>query len=282
MSGHFDGTLGALLLGHLIAMLLFGITSLQSWVYLRRNYQDCIVLRSLVLFLWLIDCLHVALATHGVYFYFVTNFGDVAVTLKPSWSLIMIPMVSAVSNLVVRALFAYRLWALSGKSILIHMVAGAMSFYVVGLAIFISVEGLFVTSWSALRQYKWSIYAGLISEVTVNLIIMVAQYLFLRHLRSGIRLKSTDTFLHTLIIYSINTGLVTSIASVMAVVVFAALPNTLLYVAFYLVTSKLYLNALLANLNARDSLRECLHQDKDGCGGQITVLGTGMAFERPS
>jgi len=59
-----------------------------------------------------------------------------------------------------------------------------------------------------------------------------------------------------LIVYTINTGLVTVIDATAGLICFAVMPTNFVYVAFYLILSKLYLNAYLASLNARVSLRE--------------------------
>jgi len=76
---------------------------------------------------------------------------------------------------------------------------------------------------------------------------------FLRNSRTGI--KKTDSLISVLIMYTINTGVLTCVDAIVGLVLFAAMPGNLVYVAFYLQLSKLYLNAYLATLNARDSLR---------------------------
>jgi len=74
----------------------------------------------------------------------------------------------------------------------------------------------------------------------------------LRGSRSGF--KQTQSMVNKLIMFSINTGLVTSICAIMAFVSVLAWPDTFLYIALYLLISRLYANSLLATLNARASL----------------------------
>ncbi|OCH96040.1 hypothetical protein OBBRIDRAFT_358976 [Obba rivulosa] len=218
--------------------------------------KDPLLLQSLVLFLWILDCVHVALATHGVYFYLVTHYGEATIILKPVWSLIVIPVVSSISNLIVRITFAYRLWKLNGRAVLLHVATDILSLCVAGFAMFFSAKGLSVSTWSELHHFNWVVYAGFISEMTINIVITVAQIVCFRRLRVTVRGRSVDILLHTLIVYSIDTCFVTSVCSVMDLVFFLALPGTLLYFAFYFVISKLYFNAMLANLNARTSLQD--------------------------
>ncbi|KLO19735.1 hypothetical protein SCHPADRAFT_57700 [Schizopora paradoxa] len=56
--------------------------------------------------------------------------------------------------------------------------------------------------------------------------------------------------------YTIQTGLFATLWSVGSLVTFAVKPDTELSLIFYLPLSKIYVNALLASLNARESLRE--------------------------
>ncbi|KAI0325122.1 hypothetical protein GY45DRAFT_284944 [Cubamyces sp. BRFM 1775] len=64
----------------------------------------------------------------------------------------------------------------------------------------------------------------------------------------------TDQTIRTLVLYSINTGALTTPAS-----------HTFIYAAIYFLLPKLYLNSALAHLNARKTLREQLS------GGVVTI-----------
>ncbi|KAI0919941.1 hypothetical protein AcV5_001878 [Taiwanofungus camphoratus] len=101
---------------------------------------------------------------------------------------------------------------------------------------------------------KWSLYVGFAFEVAVDSMITVSQCLLLRRLRTGIR--STDSAIIVLTIYSINTDMLTSICAILCLITYTVLPHMFVYFAFYFVLSKLYVNSLLANLNARGILLE--------------------------
>ncbi|OCH91939.1 hypothetical protein OBBRIDRAFT_727855, partial [Obba rivulosa] len=122
----------------------------------------------------------------------------------------------------------------------------------------------------------WSLYAGFSCEIVADGIITVFQYLILRRFRTGIR--STDSVIQVLMIYTINTCLVTRqeyiiLCEILCLITYAALPSMFVYWAFYFVSEKLYINALLANLNARGSLWENLTQPVHESNGETAVPG---------
>ncbi|KIP12265.1 hypothetical protein PHLGIDRAFT_328316 [Phlebiopsis gigantea 11061_1 CR5-6] len=62
--------------------------------------------------------------------------------------------------------------------------------------------------------------------------------------------------INTLLIYIVNTGLLTSIVAVAAVVTSIVMPNNFIFVSIYFVISELYSNSMLTSLNARQRLRK--------------------------
>ncbi|KAI8970729.1 hypothetical protein BD414DRAFT_540745 [Trametes punicea] len=61
----------------------------------------------------------------------------------------------------------------------------------------------------------------------------------------------TDTVLDTLILYTINTGLLTSVCSVLAFIFVIILPGNLIYAGISVAGTKLYAISVLAVLNSR-------------------------------
>ncbi|KAJ7826140.1 hypothetical protein B0H13DRAFT_2374531 [Mycena leptocephala] len=59
----------------------------------------------------------------------------------------------------------------------------------------------------------------------------------------------------TQILFTINTGLLTSLCAVASLISLIVSPTTLVYASFYFCIGRLYSNALLASLNARDIIR---------------------------
>jgi len=57
--------------------------------------------------------------------------------------------------------------------------------------------------------------------------------------------------LGTIFVYTVNTGFLTGLFSVLSLIMFAALPNNTLWLGFFFLVGKLYTNAMFATLNVR-------------------------------
>jgi len=275
----FDSTLGAAFIGHFVSAVLFGVTSLQTWLFFRYGHRDTKILKGLVFLLWILDALHAALLTWSMYYYLVTNFGNLLAIVKPYWTVAAVIILTNVTNLIVRCVFAHRLWKLSGGAVLVPLIIGALSLYICGEAFYFVAKGLSVPTYFMTRPYSWSLYAAFGSEILADSMITVLQYLYLRRFRTETGFKSTDTVVQILMIYSINTCLVTSICGILCLITYATLPDMFVYWPFYFVLGKLYINALLANLNARSSFQERLAQPVHASGKPATVFDTVSTFE---
>ncbi|KAI0764241.1 hypothetical protein BD413DRAFT_615950 [Trametes elegans] len=233
-------TLGAAFLG------LYGITSLQTWMYFSYNFKDERFFRSSVLFLWVLDTLHIVFLTATMYRYVVVDFGNIPGTLIPTWSLVAMIIDTLISNLLVRAIFVS-----GGRWLIPVCVVNVLSLLVLGDGIFFSIEGLSVGNLLKIHSsaLEWSFYAGFTAEVIADAIITISLCILLVRMRTG--LEKTDSLIAVMMQYSINTGLLTSICAMLILIMYATLVHNFVFFAFYFIYSKLYVNSLLATLNAR-------------------------------
>ncbi|OCH88860.1 hypothetical protein OBBRIDRAFT_805082 [Obba rivulosa] len=209
-----DGVLGPAFLGCLVCTALFGVTSMQAYTYFKRDHKDPAALRYLLSFSdsgahLFLDALHAGLFIDTIYYYVVTHFGDILALLKLHCLLMILTrecdfevfiVVSAISDAVVRMIFAYRLWKLSGRLILIPLVVvslhndrdPASTHKMLGCTIFVPYWRFVVfsfTSWLELRQYQWSIYVAFSCEIVADGIVTALLYSFLRRFCTGVRFK---------------------------------------------------------------------------------------------
>jgi len=82
-----DATLGALQIGVSLSVLLLGILSLQVYYYLEHHNGDGLYIRGYVGIVWLFELLHTVCALHLLYFFSITNFGNIAFFGAAPWSL---------------------------------------------------------------------------------------------------------------------------------------------------------------------------------------------------
>ncbi|KAJ6501017.1 hypothetical protein C8R47DRAFT_1211292 [Mycena vitilis] len=86
-----DNTLGSLYIGVVLASVVFGINSMQSFLYFaEHSKRDGWFVKLFVSVLWVLELLTVVLINHGVYFYSISNFGDLNVLAEPTiWSIVV-------------------------------------------------------------------------------------------------------------------------------------------------------------------------------------------------
>ncbi|KAH9850454.1 hypothetical protein C2E23DRAFT_735105 [Lenzites betulinus] len=237
-------TLGATFLGFACTCVLYGITSLQTWMYFDYEFKDERMLRATVLSLWGLDSLHMLFLTMTMYRDIVDDFGNIPAILSPSCA-DHISDTKLVSNLIVRAIFGMRIWRLSGGHWFIPVcVVNVLSFFVLGTSHAIMQRRIKLT---------WSFYTGFALEVIADSIITVSQCALLVRMKTGF--ERTDSLISLMMRYSINTGLLTSICAALVLITYSVEPNDFIYQGFYFVYSKLYVNSLLATLNARRRTR---------------------------
>ncbi|TBU47391.1 histone acetylation protein-domain-containing protein [Dichomitus squalens] len=241
-----DSTFGAALVGLVVGACLYGITLLQTFSYFRNYSNDNSFVKSLVIVLT----------------YLVTNFGNNDNLDLTTWSMALQTDCNGLIGLIVEAFFARlsKNWILTG----IIVILACIHF---GLGVGEKSRALHRRILD--REY----FAGLTRTTEIDtscisdIIIAVAMCYYLYKKRTG--LKRTDSVVTMLMVYSVNSGLVTSIIGTICVVTslrvvavvdpshqFAAMPTNFVWLSFFWVMGKCYVNSFLALLNSREMLRD--------------------------
>ncbi|KZP30035.1 hypothetical protein FIBSPDRAFT_1038401 [Athelia psychrophila] len=255
---------GAGFIGLIIGAILFGMTILQCNSYFHNYQQDQLWLKACVATLCLLDALHLIFSTHMMYFYMVTNFDNIAAADENIWSLKALAFVQVIVILTVQTLYLMRIWKLS-RSIITHtrvltaLLAGLLTLCVLAFSIGIlfSYEvGILQQASMSIPSFRWVIILANFTTVFIDICIAAIMSTLLYRSRPGVR--RTDSMLFTLIQYIIGTGVLTSLASIVYIILYVAKPNTFVYLAEQFSSTHLYVNSLMAMMNARDRLRERL------------------------
>ncbi|KAI9460431.1 hypothetical protein HD554DRAFT_1586577 [Boletus coccyginus] len=269
--GALDNTLGAFLIGVVASATLYGVTCIQTWYYYGRYPSDPWYIKLLVAGVLVSDTCHQALITHCAYTYLVSDFGVPAALGNTVWSLIVEVFFNGFTALFVQSFLAMRVYWLSNKSWLatgsvmtlvvgefVLILAYSIPAYVSASCFFISVSRSFVLS------LRFQTFAQLTTlkalSMSVNAVAAVGDVLITAFLctllqRSRTGFRRSNILINNLTMYTINTGLLTSICAIASLISIAAWPNTFIYIAFYFCLGRLYCNSLLATLNMRNSLR---------------------------
>ncbi|PPR02686.1 hypothetical protein CVT24_002108 [Panaeolus cyanescens] len=175
----------------------------------------------------ILDTVHLALVTEGLYYYLITNYANPIVLADPHWTFLVVVAVATIS-----AGTAFAIMAFHGKT---------FAFF---------------------SQISYLMYMALGSAVAADILIATSLCYSLSKTRTGY--KQTDSVVNVLMMYVINSSLLTTVCALGCLVAYAIWPNTFAFIGIYFCLSKLFLNSLLAMLNGRDALKSRVRGTYDG------------------
>ncbi|KAJ3481477.1 hypothetical protein NLI96_g7627 [Meripilus lineatus] len=231
-SSVFSSALGPLLIGGLVGAILYGSACIQTLIYYQRSSGDPLYLKLMVLVL----CLSATSLSGG------KNTGYL-------FSDILELIIAELPN----RMFIYRVWRLSQRNIFLTWFIFSLSLLDLVCGIIITTKA-FDTTFLGLHKISTLLYVDLAAVIAADALVSLSLCYYLHRSKPG--LQKTDSLINALIMYAVNTGLLTAFDASAALVLYAVMPTNLIFIAFYLLLSKLYLNAYLASLNARSALQD--------------------------
>ncbi|KAI0684958.1 hypothetical protein C8T65DRAFT_680744 [Cerioporus squamosus] len=203
--------------------------------------------------LTVLDTLHLAFCTRSIYWYLVTNFGDAGNLDVTTWSMALQVDCNGLIGVIVEVFFARRVWIMSHNWLITGIIV-VLAFMHFSLGVVFTVESFVLGRFSKFGFLTWETCLGLGSAAACDVIIASAMCYYLYTMRTGS--KRTDSIVALLMVYSVNSGLATSIIGTICVVTFAAMPTSLIWLSFFWIMGKCYVNSFLALLNSRERLRD--------------------------
>lgn len=202
----------------------------------------------------------------SMYVNMITHFGDLIAALKISWMTSASILISGLIEFSVRCVFIIRIWRLSDRNWSITIIPMMLNVAVLVLASFATWKALHTKFYSSLFGHpEWSLAAGFILDSIVDVMITGTIALFLWRKRTGF--ASTDGVMMTMVKFSINTGLITALISIMVLVTFSATKGSYFFTVFYFSIAPVFFISLLITLNARDSMLKTARGGSDNTSG---------------
>ncbi|KAJ7439376.1 hypothetical protein FB451DRAFT_1570000 [Mycena latifolia] len=201
-------TLGAYEIGVLTSYALFGVTTIQAYVYYSRFPQDPRVLKLLVAFVWSCEMAHAVCIGHTLYGMTVFDFAHPELLLLVPKSLATAVMFSGIIGAAVQVFFAFRIYGVS-KSLWIPCLSWTLSFLRLLGSIAVWVYGLrtktipeFEVRWAWLLNSLWSVASG-------NDVLIAATLVYCLSQQRTMADNRTVALVDKLIAWTIETGVVT-------------------------------------------------------------------------
>ncbi|KAI8969887.1 hypothetical protein BD414DRAFT_502469 [Trametes punicea] len=245
-------TFGAYLICTCLGCIMFGLTTHQTYRYYRLYPTDTSSLKLLVFVILLLDIMHTISSIHICYFYLVTNYFHPERLAEGVWSIRLIILETGLLILCSHCFYARRLFFLSNRNWIPVAVIASLLLVEIAFCIAAAVESFIQVTFQNFIRFSYLLWTILACAVAVDCVATGTLTYYLRKSRTGF--KRTDSMVDILMVYTINTGLSTSIISAASLICAVTMKDNLIYSAILVVGSKMYSNSLLAVLNSRRSL----------------------------
>ncbi|KAG6828649.1 hypothetical protein H0H92_007163 [Tricholoma furcatifolium] len=234
-------SLGAIVIGCIIAAMIYGASCFQMWSYARTS-RDRMWFKCYIVFLWILDSVHMGLIIHCVYHYSVLTYGDADALTKPVWSVLAQVFFATWSDTFVRAVYCRRIWLVSKKNRILTAVIVITAMFTVIFATIFTAKSFSMKHFSDASAFIWFLYAAFAGVISSDILIAGSLCWTLTKYRTAF--KNTNDWINTLMMYSVNT---------------------------------MYFMSLLAALNTRDSLWEKCFGGAMTMGGTTSDSGFRVA-----
>ncbi|TBU25189.1 hypothetical protein BD311DRAFT_765041 [Dichomitus squalens] len=249
-------TYGAIFIGNCVALMLYGLTTYQTYRYFRLYPKDSIFLKGLVAVIFLSETVHAILPIHMCYYHLIKNYFNPQTLADDTWSLRLTAPMQMISILVVQGFYTRRVYLVGSRYRIIVAATVVLLLAETGFMTKLSMEAYQGHQEQDFTGFTWIVSAAFGLAVAVDSILAGTLIAYLLGGRTGNR--RTDDMIQTLIVYTINTGLVTSVAGLFTFVFALIMPRNMIYIAVGLVATKLYACSVLALLNSRRYLSSSL------------------------
>jgi len=234
---------------------MFGIVTLQCYVYFRRFAEDSWGFRLLVCLVWLLELGHTIGVCYELYRVTVIFYAR-PFLIKGFPGFAAVTILGGFITMLVQNFFAIRVFkVLPNPYRYIGVLCFVLSFGRCATSVFAGIQAIPIASIDDYRV-KWRILVTALLSLgaAIDVIIALSMLYFLYKKREN-TFQRVSRLIDRLVAYTIRTGLVTSIAAVLVVIFFQTSPTTYVWLALYTFLGKLYSNTLLSALNARHELR---------------------------
>jgi len=241
---------GPLLVGYILDWGLFGVLSMQVYVYYLALQIDRAGYKALVYGSYLLEATQTFLFTNSAFRTFATGFGNLAVLDQVDILWFSIPIMSGMVAFVAQSFYAYRITVLS-KSKYFAAVIMLLSFIQLGGAIAIGIETKKSVLFSRFVKTKTfpiaAIWEG--GSALCNVVIAACMSYYLRRQDPG--LKQTSVSLTRIIRLTIETGTLTAAIAILTIILTFLPGRPSYYQASVSVLGKAYLNSMMVAFNSR-------------------------------
>ncbi|EKM52242.1 uncharacterized protein PHACADRAFT_211519 [Phanerochaete carnosa HHB-10118-sp] len=241
---------GPLLLGYLFNWGLFGVLSVQVYLYHIAFPRDHWPMKTLVYSVYLIEMVQTILVTFDAFHEYARGFGNLEALEAGGLDWIAVPAFSGIVSAMVQMHYAYRVSILSGSRML-GLGISAIALLQGSSAIASGAQAFIIGSIANLATTNAFISCTIWLAATAACDIIIAGCMTFFLLKCDSKLPEMHALITRLVWLVVGTGMLTALAATVDLALFLALPHKAYHGCVALTLAKLYSNSLLVLLNGR-------------------------------
>jgi hypothetical protein len=247
-----------LIIGELLGTYLFGVLTMQLYIYHLNFPKDPKFIKSLVYIVFLLDLAATAMGFAEAYHWFASGFGNL-LAINDIWlSGFETPMIGSMLAAVVQCFYCYRMWTLNRYTAPICIIVILAAITQVAAGIYGVVLGHRLVTFSNItpgaRIAGYIVNGG---AAFADVLIAVSMTILLS--RSRTKHAKTDFIVKKIINLTVETNMLSSTLALVTVILLAGLPGTNYFTCPSIILGKIYSNSLLLMLNNRKYLSDNLN-----------------------
>jgi len=257
-----------LVIGELLATYLFGVLSVQFYIYHISFPRDTKSVKWLVYTVFLLDLASTTMCIADAFHWFAEGFGNLFTLDDIHLSAIDTPMLGACLAAIAQSYYCYRLWTINRKTLPICILVVLIALAQVVSGIYGAVVGSRIGKFSKVAaELQPTVYILNIGAAVADVLIAVTMTILLS--RSRTRHAQTDFVIKRIINLVVETNLLSSTFAVLTVILLVGAPNTNYFTCPSIILGKIYSNSLLLMLNNRKFIADRVNNDFED--GRVTL-----------
>jgi len=250
-------TYGCMLVGCFLSCIMWGISSLQAFLYFSMYDTDSRRKKLLVAFLWVFDTGNQIVVLKSLWPVLIKNWGSVVGLSRILPELTHHAWIAQVLVFCVQMYFTHRIYIFSGKKKLFPICMIILSAF--QLIILIPYD--IITYAGGAKAENLATHTATSMVITLRAVTAfedaaLALYMIYLVLQNGLpEFHKTKLMAIRLLVVTVNTGAWTALVALVELILVAVYPSTLEFTILEFPLCSLYFSSFLASLNAREYVR---------------------------
>ncbi|KAF9056964.1 hypothetical protein BDP27DRAFT_1344248 [Rhodocollybia butyracea] len=261
-------TWGIWLISAFLMSILYGAGLLQVFLYFKWYPNDWTGIKLSVVAITILESLEISIFYYGTYLHLIGGLEDPTSLLSVFWPDSIHLLFMYLSSVTAQLYFTYCIFKFTALTVSSKTARLGVPFMILllillelGAGIAQVIETLSFSSFVQLSSVKTRTSLQSATAVAVDVLITLSLVIILRKNKGQI--DQTNSMISILIIYAINRGILTAACALSNLILFLAVPGTFYFFIGLNVSSKRYMNSMLATLNTRSHVRK---QSESGSG----------------